>query len=300
MSVVDVTKMWSRTGGVFSSERARPSDVEISFSEGYQVLVDDINDGPEIAKFANGVPQIGDRYQGNLALLGTNDVLVINSAAERLGPVFWMVVVQYKGRPPNARPEISWRSASTTEPIDVDIAGRAIVNVNGEPVEGLTKDISDAILVVKRRFEVFNPDIFLDYTESINSDVFLGRSPGSFRFMDFQAQNAFADDTEQVGHWMVTASFAYRRGYRVPQEQAWWKRYRNEGLYVAIEDGNTGLPSIVNGRKRIIRAVDSSNQPMTRPVLLDALGFQEFDETQAIFLTRNVYTPLPYSALGFF
>lgn len=299
MSVVDVTKMWSRTGGVFASERARPWDVDISFSEGYQVLVDDPSDGPEVVMLATGVPRQGDRYGGNLALLGTNDVLVINAAAERISPVFWMVIVQYKGMPPSTRPEIAWRSAPTTEPIDVDIEGRAICSVNNEPVEGLTKDISDAILVVKRRFEVFNPDIFLDYTESINSDVFLGRSPGSFRFMDFQAQNAFADDTEQVGHWLVTASFAYRRGYRVPQFQAWWKRYRNEGLYVAVDNGN-GFPQIENGRKLTTRATDSNNQPVTRPVLLNALGFQEFNDANAVFLTRNVYLPLPYFALGFF
>ena len=67
--------------------------------------------------------------------------------------------------------------------------------------------------------------------------------------------------------------------------QAWYKRYRHEGMYVKVG----GV---------IRRAVDEQGQEMTRPVLLMADGTQETNPNNALFRYEKVYDSLPYSGLG--
>jgi hypothetical protein len=64
--------------------------------------------------------------------------------------------------------------------------------------------------------------------------------------------------------------------------QAWYKRWRHEGLILA------------NGG----RAIDSTGIPASRPVLLKLDGTQETDPEAAVFVYTQVYDSLPYSGLG--
>jgi hypothetical protein len=288
MSVVDVAKMWSRSGGSVTSATARLSDSDVQWQAGYSVLTNDPADDVDVVTFAPGVPNIGDPFPTQFGAIAAGDFRVVGKSAERLGPVYWIVTVSYSGGPPSEKPDIEWSSVETTEPIDEDINGKAIVNVNGEPVDGLTTEVCDAILVVSRRFELFNPDLFLAYLQSVNSDDFAQRAPGTLRFRSFAAKNNFAGSDDPVGHWRVKATFQYRQAYRTTVDKAWWKRYRNEGLYARLS--STGP---------IVRAVDSNNQPVTNPVLLKANGTREPDPEAAVWLEAQVLQPLPYNALGF-
>lgn len=288
MAVVDVKKMWSRSGGSVSSQTASLSEADVSWQVGYSILTDDPSDEIDTVTFAPGLPVIGDPFPTASPLVATADIRCVGVNPQRIGPVYWLAVVSYAGGPPGDRPEIEWSSVESSEPIDEDINGRAIVNVNGEPVDGLTTEISDAVLIVTRRFELFNVDLFLTYLRSVNSDTFIGCPPGTLRFRSFSAKNNFAGTSDPIGHWRVQARFQYRQAYQTTPDKVWWKRYRNEGFYARLEPAGP-----------IVRAVDSNNQPVSTPVLLKADGTREPDPEQAVWLEAQVLFPTSYDALGF-
>ncbi len=62
---------------------------------------------------------------------------------------------------------------------------------------------------------------------------------------------------------------------------------------VSVSAGGTGY------RVRIIKAVDDNGEPFSKPVLLKANGFREYNPANAVWIETEKYKPLPYSTLGF-
>jgi hypothetical protein len=286
MAVVDVTQMWSRDGGSASGERTDRYYRTYTRTTAYQVLVDDPATNLNEIENAAGIPSIGDLYPGS------NIVRVLRKTPVRHSPIFWQVDVEYEGDNSftTNRPIIRKGSVTSSEPVDQDWFGRAICNANFEPVEGLSRDVTDTAITITRNFASINDDLVLDYHEATNSDVWYGYSPGRVRLVNHQAEQIFANEQTSVGYWKVTATFIARRGYRVTPDKAWYKRYRNEGLYVRV-----GTPP----NTRIIRAVDDNKSPVTRPILLKEDGTRETNPDNAYFLHAQVYGSMPYNALGF-
>lgn len=281
MAVVDVTKMWSKTGGSYSAALRDPFDQSYVFTEGYQVLCDAIESDTTVVASATGIPQNGSPHPGML------EAYVVNHRVTPLGPFFWLVEVGYEGetRDP-ATVDVKWSSVMTTEPIDRDVAGRAIVTANGEQVEGLSMDVSDAVVVITRKFATFSSGLIAPYWRATNNDSFLGYPPGTARLMSWEASNQFKYGAPNEA-WTVTARVQFREPYaNTTPAQAWMKRWRHEGLLVRYADGV------------IRRAVDSSGQEETKPVLLKADGTRETNPDAAVFIHTPVYASLPYSALG--
>jgi hypothetical protein len=158
--------------------------------------------------------------------------------------------------------------------------------VNNEPIEGISRDLSDTLITITRNFLSVNDDLVLDYLESTNSDTWYGYSAGRARLINYQADQVFANENDTDGYWKVTASIQARRGYGdTTPDKAWYKRVRNEGLY--IKSGS-----------RIERAVDANKAPKTKPVLLKNDGTEETDPDSAHFIFFQVYGSLPYNSLG--
>jgi hypothetical protein len=196
-----------------------------------------------------------------------------------------MVTVSYRGVPNDDAVEVEWTDTTTTEPIDRDITGRAIMTVNLEPVDGLSMDVNDQIVVIRRKFLTINTAGIAAYRRSTNSDTYLGWAPGTARLVGFSAKNRFAYNGIQE-LWDVTARIQFREPYaNTTPAQAWYKRWRHEGLY--IKDGSI-----------IRRATDGQGQEVVKPVLLKLDGTQETDPDAAYFFHSQVYGSLPYSALG--
>lgn len=280
MAVVDVTKMWSKEGGVFNSALADPFDQTYSFTEGYQVLCDTIGDDPAQVAIAAGIPRMGDQHRSGL------DAFVTSIRPVPLGPIFWMVEVGYEGETPDT-PEIDveFTDVTTTEPIDRDWDGQAIVTANGEQVEGLSVDISDQVVIVQRKFPFWNAAGMRMYRRATNSDVFLDWPPGTARVMSLQAKNRFKFGAPRQA-WTVTARIQFREPFQgTTPAQAWYKRWRHEGLLIK-KDGV------------IQRATDSFGQEETKPVLLKENGERETDPDAAVFKHSQVYGSLPFSGLG--
>lgn len=278
MSVIDVTKMWSKTGGSLSSAKLSSIDQVWANTEGYQVLTDP-DTGEDAVVAAVGIPRIGDQH-------GTG----IESYCEKvepqqISPIFWIVTVSYRGVPTDEGVSVEWTDSQTTEPIDRDINGRAIMTVNLEPVDGLSMDVADQVCVISRKFLTINTSGIAAYRRSTNSDTYLGWPPGTARLVGFSAKNRFLYGGAQE-MWDVTARIQFREPYaNTTHAQAWYKRWRHEGLYVS----SGGV---------IRRATDELSQEVTKPVLLKLDGTQETDPDSAYFFHTQVYGSLPYSGLG--
>jgi hypothetical protein len=270
--------MWSKTGGSLSSAKLSAIDQVWSNTEGYQVLCE-IGDEEDAIVAAIGIPRIGDQH-------GTG----INSYCEKLdptqtSPILWQVIVSYRGIQDDDAVDVEWTDSTTTEPIDRDINGYAIVTENNEPVDGLSMDVSDQVVVIRRKFITIDTAAIAAYRRATNSDTYLGWAPGTARLVGFSAKNRFAYGGLQEA-WDVTARIQFREPYaNTTDSQAWYKRWRHEGLYINVG----GV---------IRRATDDQGQEMTKPVLLKADGTQETNPNAAVFIHTQVYGSLPYSGLG--
>jgi hypothetical protein len=282
MSIVDVTKMWSKDGGAITSEQADAFDLQFAFTEGYQVLVDADHEPFFIAQMGitAGLPTIGDQHPSGV------NAFVKSVRPQRVAPRFWMVEIGYEGVDnSDATVDVEWTDVTTTEPIDRAWGGEAIVTANNEQVDGLSVDVADQVVVIRRKFVFINTAGISRYRRAVNSDTFLGWPPGTARLVGFSAKNQFKFGAQQQ-LWDVTARIQFREPYAgTIAAEAWYKRWRHEGLIV-LRDGVVG------------RALDEFGQEKTKPVLLKVNGEEERNPNQAVFIHTQVYASLPYSALG--
>ncbi len=281
MSVVSVTQMWSQNGSTSTCPKADATDVTYSITEAYQVVT---TVGTTLAEVeaATDLPQKGQQYSDGRAAFVTS----VNPV--QLSPILWQVNIGYTGE--SADPdtvEVSWTNVTSTEAIDRDYSGNAIVTANIEPVDGLTMEICDTVAIIKKKFLTIDLYAIQLYLEATNSDTFLGWPAGTARLLDFSAENKFKYGQAQE-QWTVTARVQFRRGRAgATNAQAWYKRWRHEGFYVRAAPSGA-----------IFRARDANGLETNRPVLLDTDGVQETDPAAAVFKYTQIYASLPYSGLG--
>ena len=284
MAAINVTQMWSKEGGSGTSEKYDSFATKFSHTEGYQVLAES-GDSAEDVLAATGIPAYGARHRSGA------DSFVITKTAEPMGPIFWMVTVSYEGQRFDGNVDVEWSDTTSSEPIDRDYNGRAIVTANYEQVEGLTYDLSDSVCIIRRKFFLFDAYIAGLYRHATNSDTFLGWPPGTARLVGYSAKNQFKFG-QPLEQWDVTARIQFRIPYMgATDAQAWYKRWRHEGLYInaSATPALTVIP---------VRARDQLGQEVTKPVLLKSNGTQELNPSAALFNYTQLYGTLPYSALG--
>jgi hypothetical protein len=285
MAAISVTQMWSKEGGSGESEKYDSFATKFSHTEGYQVEAE-IGDSPEDVLAATGIPAYGDRHRSGA------DSFVKTKEAQPLGPIFWVVTVNYEGSRFDSNVDIEWTDSTSTEPVDRAYNGTAIVTACNEQVEGLTYELADPVVVIRRKFLLFNAYTIAQYRHATNSDTFLGWPPGTARLIGISAKNQFKWNMP-LEQWDVTARVQFRIPYMgATAAQAWYKRWRHEGLMVRYYDPVSGLAGAYS------RAIDPLGQEVTKPVLLDEFGVQETDPDNAIFKYTQLYGSLPYSALG--
>jgi len=293
MAVVDVTQMWSRDASSITNPEANPNRISFNFVTAYQVLTDTVEANFHATLITEardkGLPFVGDAFPDEKVA-----ALVVDVTPSRMSPILWLVEVKYQGFPLDDQEftEVEWSDVSSTEPVDQDWNGKAIVNINGEYVDGLTMDLSDPVVVLRRKFFAINVAAIHAYRHSTNSDQFFGFPPGTARLVGYSAKAKFSGGV-QYGWWDVTARVQFRWPYRCTAAQAWYKRYRNEGYMVRQ---NETVGSGIYKRKR---AVDFFKTDSPTPILLNADGEEETNPNNALWLFAQVYGSLPYSALGF-
>jgi len=278
MSVINVTKMWSKSGGNFTSIKYVDYATKVSITEGYQVLAE-IGDDASTIEQSLLLPRHGSQHpSGRLAYVSGIQV-------EPFGPIFWTAIVSYEGDMEEDAVELDWSDATTTEPIDREWSGRAIVTINNEPVEGLSTDISDQVLTIRRKVSFVDTYALGIYRRSTNSDTYLGWPPGTAHLVGYAVKSRLLNNV-LVEKYDVTARIQFRIPYaNTTPAQAWYKRWRHEGLWV-------NLGGVIQ------RAHDGQGQESPKPVLLKADGTRETNPDNAIFIHSQVYGSLPYGSLG--
>jgi hypothetical protein len=288
--------MWSRTSANYTSEKFDLFDNKYSLQDGYQVVCTPDTEAPEVLAHPD-VPKPNDRHPHGI------NAFVRARSPERVSPIMWMVTIGYEGYDfDQGSVDVEWSDTTSTEPIDRDINGNAIVTACGEPVMGLTVELADPVVTIRRKFLFLNQYAIGQYRHATNSDDFLGWPPGTARLVGYSATNKFKyGAAEEL--WDVTARIQFRYPYGgASAAQAWHKRWRHEGLYVRdpIMGPNPVPPpaQVIVGYHFPRRARDINGLEVSTPVLLKLDGQEERDPNAAQFLYTQVYNSLPFSVLG--
>lgn len=235
MTINYVQEMWSRQTS--SEQSSDGKNFRVTYASAYQVshsadeTLDNIRRAP-------GIPRVG---QGFGALIYVRCTQV--GDVQKLGPCYSVVPVSWAGErsfesddPLAKEPEIKYASVSSEAETDVDGRGFPITNINGEPVYGVKRTINDMQLSVKRNYAGFNGTLALQYLDSTNIDPFfvLGDvwAPGQAAMTRFDITPIKAAAGFQ--YYAINCEITLRQPYNVPASQAWWSRYRNEGMYERV------------------------------------------------------------------
>lgn len=279
MTVISVDRMWSGSSAQYTSEKFDQFDNSFSLSDGYQVLTSADTEQPEVIN-ASGVPQAGDRHPSGI------NAFARSRSAQRVSPIMWLVTIGYEGYDYDlGSTDVEWSDTVSSEQIDRDYNGDAILTVNNEQVDGLTMEIADPVVVITKKFLFINQYAIGEYRHATNSDTFLGWPPGTARLVGYSAKNKFKyGGMEEL--WTVTARIQFRYPLAgATAAQAWYLRWRHEGYYEKVGG-------------RVERARDLNGLETSRPVLLKVDGTREEDPSLALFKYTQVYGSLPYSVLG--
>lgn len=283
MTVQTAVQMWSKHSGDVISEGGQK--YKASIQEAYSVVCDPSDTLRDVSN-APGLPYIGTLYPGS------SQIRVRSLKPQQVSPIYWIVDIGYEGSfgpagitdsPLNEPPIIKWGKTETEEPVDEDLDGEPICTVNGEPIEGITKTISDVTCSIQRNFAAVNLAAIYQYLHSVNSDTFLGFAPGVCRMTEFSAEQVWAETGG--GYWRASAGFQFRWPYNTTPAKAWYARVRHEGFRVKVGTD-------------IVNAKDAEGQPASKPVLLASNGTEETVPSSAHWLEFEIYQKLPYSSLG--
>ena len=269
MAITYVTKMWSKDTSNVNSRGGKTW--KVSAAEAFMATGDDpANDTEQDVLDHPDIPQQCDYWQDTV-------ISVASRSVEKVGPTTYIVTVQYQGEAApgslqtsaiNEPAVLTWGDTTSSEAIDTDVYGNAIVNVNGEALGGVQMDVTDLTLRAVRKFVSFDPSTTLAYRHSVNSDVFAGFAPGLVRLTGFSATEVF--DSACGGYWEVDAQFTIRYNWRSIPAYAWAARVRNEGLYerkgatVEIVGSSQGVGAtaviVINPSDGSIMRVDVTNR----------------------------------------
>lgn len=217
----------------------------------------------------------------------------------RSGPLKFEVTADFNSPPfkeqngeqqgPLAQPtQINFFSITSQEEIDEDFNGQPIVTACGEPILGITRPISDVGIRLQKNFASFDPGSFYTYIDCVNSDTYIGFSPGVLRIASIGADEQFFTDEDgnDLPYWSIQVEIHARKPYRTTNAKAWWARYRHEGFYV--KSGNN-----------VVRAVDDNKEPVSQPVQLAVNGTKLADQTQATWVERQIFATVSFASMGF-
>lgn len=230
---------------------------------------------------------------------------------DRRGPLHFEVTADYQSRPykdeagqgpgaqqgPLSQPtQISYFTISNSEEVDEDRHGKPIQTKNAEPINGVTRIISDLGVRLTRNFATFDPASFYTYIDCVNSDTFLGFPPGVLRIANISADEQFYNDNDGNAQpfWAVTVEVNARKPYRTTPEKAWHTRIRHEGYQIR----SVSLTS-VGALFPVVRASDGNKEPVNLPVPLDESGFRLPLNADAVWLEWDLYEPVNFASMGF-
>lgn len=200
------------------------------------------------------VPQLGEPHPFSTWIFVTNRPVVVNANS----PLSYRVTINYTEiENPLEQPTIiEWLSASTTEPIDTDILGNAIVNSSDEPFDPPpTEEFDDLLVRGVYNVATFNPIGAANYKNAVNTDFFLGFAPGLAKVVTYVSREIKA----------ITGNFYIEVTVEIQFRATGWKRKFLDQGYRTREPDEGGLRVYKNIK-------DDEGNDITEPVLLNGFG----------------------------
>lgn len=278
MAVVDWREMYRGRG-----RQAAFGDVPV-YTRIFLVRVDDMNTSLQDVSAAPGINWLAAHPENANALL-------IDSSVQQDGesPFHYKVTFTYKSgedifASPFDRPDQFQFSGSLASapafwhyPIDNNNAATAIiVNSAGDPIGGLDRDEGEFVVTITgNRPEPFNYVAAQSYVGAINSDVWSGGGPRTWKCLSISASRKIEDvaGTKYV-YWEVNTSLAYRR--------TTWD----------LQTWDVGFNQIVGGQRRKIK--DSNNEPVSEPAALSG-GVAKSPGLPPDMKVFRIYPMLPFN-----
>lgn len=294
MPVINIKEDWEkRTVEETLDERTAARIFTVEFDEGDNPVI-----RPLLALLATtptlSVPQKGNHYPGDDFLR-----VVKRTVKTYQGPLVYEVTCSYLHRwgerdesaedPLIKKPEISWLSAVTNEPIDRDIEGYAIMNSAGEAFDPpITREVYDLVLRYVRNERNFNPRNASEYEGAINSDSFLGLAEGMVMCTVFDGQKIY--DETRGDYYQVTYEFQIRY-------DGWKRKIFDKGFGEYLGKNEDGSPDWKE-------FLDENGHKLSEPAYLDGNGRRLPGETNLVHYLENavklefdLYRKKPFSAL---
>lgn len=299
MSVISVHETWRGQSGGINDKAQR------KYARTFQVFCNNINTRALEVRLAAGVPRLFDYYitssEFDLGARARN----IDVVQDTLYPLRWEVTVSYDSisidptkiatpnqtsgssqgggakSPEQKPPQYSWDFTRQARAISKDLDGKAILNSAGDPFDPpIEIDDCRPILTVEQTLLTFDVNLAMQYYDTVNSDTFLGFSPGQAKCNGRKGTSRFE---ENKFVWTVTTEIHFRRDNWIPLEII------DRGFHYL-----DGTPP-----KKILFRDPTDDQPMATPQLLNGNGgIGPIAGTDAQFQQFRVFQSLPFAALG--
>jgi len=240
MALVNVQEEWSDGTVSVEGRRGRYRGWTRTSMRIFTVLFDDPADGEHGAMNAAGIPVLGDAHPDN-----ANEKMYLKRATTK-SPLLFRVTCEYTGvdTPLTEAPEKSWEGVTSVEPIDQTADGDPIENSIGDPINGVTMEVKDAVYVFVRNEAAEPIATIKDYRNTVNSDVFKGHAIGEARMIDITAVQ-MSEDIGGSFYWRVT----YRIAFRQSGADAWKIRVLNEANRTSMMTSSDMVPIKLDGTR---------------------------------------------------
>jgi len=252
--------------------RSSMKDGKLTVVRAFLVTTDDIHDGPEVARLADGVPRYGNTLNGDE---GTRVTSVDADPVQKSG-VHWEVVVEYTGgdgtfepidvHPLEREPEYSFGGDSYTEPYFLDESQpepKAFVNAAGDPFEQLwERDKGDLTITLTKNVAFWSTFEADEFNNTTNADIVfidgVGYAPDVLKMGVITAVK-----TSEV--WQGLTVDYYKATYPIKVRKSGWKdkplNYGYNAIRQVTKDVD-GVPTLVMVREPI---VDRTGTKITKP-----------------------------------
>ncbi len=281
MALVNVQERWSGVNGqieqinIEGAQRGVAGRAFTALFDAAPTWVDAID--------ADGIPDIGDQHP-DASWLALRRKRVVP-----LGPLLFDVICEYDGQdsPLVAPVQFAWQEASSTELVDRDADGNALVNGAGEPYQ-LPKQISDLVAVITRNEAAYPYSTMYAYWNAVNSDTVASVWPaGTVKMLPI---TAVRQDDGTTYYYVVT----YRMQFRSLDADSlggWNPRVPNKGRRYRAAPGGDLL------RVKDLLGVDEAllNADGT---LLNGVGAEISGGDPTDWLTPQIDKSIAFSALS--
>jgi hypothetical protein len=269
MAVIDWQEIWNGRRGELDNLRATRRYERI-----FRAITNSTLDGPAtLLEFASLLGLLTVYADAN----GTVDTGAVLRQTrfeqpESDNPFIWEVRCEFSSEPydvqqrnaeiedPLNRPPIfNWEIQKYQRVVDKDVYGNAVSNSAGAPFSPLPEaDDTRFVLTMERNEAEPDWNLILTYQDAINSDTFLGFSPGTAK-VNLKASAAFENN---LYYWKVTYTFEFRNIVTINGEQfSGWDLHLLDQGYYELD---------ANSKPRLI--LDAQGNPPGEPVPLNGAG----------------------------